>query len=59
MAKDIFHNHVKQILINDGWTVTHDPFLVRTKSKTYSFQIDLGAEKLLAAEKGLEKIISL
>jgi hypothetical protein len=30
---------------------------VRTKSKTSSFQIDLGAEKLLAAEKGLEKIV--
>lgn len=57
MAKDIFHNHVKQILIEDGWTITHDPFLVRTKNKLSNFQIDLGAEKLIAAEKDLEKIV--
>jgi XisH protein len=57
MAKDIFHNHVKQILINDGWEITHDPFLVRSKNKSSNFQIDLGAEKLLAAEKGIEKIV--
>lgn len=57
MAKDIYHNHVKQILINEGWEITHDPFLVRTKNKSSNFQIDLGAEKLLAAEKGIEKIV--
>ena len=37
--------------------ITHDPFLVRTKNKASNFQIDLGAEKLLAAEKGVEKIV--
>lgn len=24
-AKDKFHNHVKQALTNDGWTITDDP----------------------------------
>ena len=26
MAKDIYHNLVKQALINEGWTITHDPY---------------------------------
>jgi XisH protein len=26
MAKDIYHNLVKEALQNDGWTVTHDPY---------------------------------
>ncbi len=31
MAKDIFHNHVRQILINDGWTITHDSYRIEEK----------------------------
>jgi hypothetical protein len=23
MAKDIYHQHVKEALVKDGWTVTH------------------------------------
>ncbi len=41
-------------LCKDGWTITHDPF--RVKWKTRRLQIDLGAERLLAAERGAEKI---
>ena len=54
-AKDFYHNAVKEALIKDGWTITHDPFFIRIgKYKTY---IDLGAEKLLiGAEKGTDKI---
>ena len=55
MAKDIFHQHVKQLLINEGWTVTHDPYLIRSENKI-QYQIDLGAEKIVAAERGSEKI---
>lgn len=53
-ARDLFHDTVKQALIKDGWTVTHDPLrLVWGKKDLY---VDLGAERLLAAEKGQEQI---
>ena len=55
MAKDIYHQIVKEALIKDGWTITNDPYLIpRTNRKPY--EVDLGAEKFIAAEKGLEKI---
>jgi hypothetical protein len=25
-AKDIFHNTIKKALINEGWTITNEPF---------------------------------
>lgn len=52
--KDLFHDLVKQALINDGWTVTHDPLFIKWKGAEYF--PDLGAEKVIAAEKGLEKV---
>lgn len=55
-AKDKFHPTVKTALINDGWTITHDPFPLKDKSRKMNYDIDLGAEKLLGAEKGTEKI---
>jgi hypothetical protein len=48
-ARDIFHNAVKQALIVDGWTITNDPLIVQFG--TIDLYIDLGAEKLIAAEK--------
>lgn len=56
MAKDIFHDAVREALEKDGWTVTHDPYSVYHKEQQIDYDIDLGAEKLLAAEKGLERI---
>ena len=53
-AKDFFHNDVKNALINDGWTVTHDPFKLNVLGIKQS--IDFGAEKIIAAEKGSVKI---
>lgn len=53
-ARDIFHDCVKKALIKDGWTVTHDPFSLRIGQK--DLFIDLGAEKLLAAEKNNQRI---
>ncbi len=53
-AKDLFHDAVKNALIKDGWTITHDPFKV--KAGAFNLYIDLGAEKMLAAEKAGEKI---
>ena len=48
-AKDIYHDLVKAALQKDGWTITHDPY--RLSSGGTELFIDLGAEKLIAAEK--------
>jgi XisH protein len=56
MAHDIFHETVKIALIKDGWSITHDPYYLNDKTKNIRYEIDLGAEKLLAAERGSEKI---
>lgn len=53
-AKDLYHDTVKTALIKDGWTITDDP--LRLKIGTRNAAIDLGAEKLIAAERGSEKI---
>lgn len=54
-AKDIYHETVKNAMIKAGWTITHDPYRLRlTKGK--NLFIDLGAEKLIAAQKDSEKI---
>ena len=51
--RDKYHDTVKQALINEGWTITHDPYLFQTDPKLAT---DLGAERLLAAERGYERI---
>ena len=56
-AKDKFHLNIKTALINDGWTITHDPYEIKDKRLvSKSLEIDLAAEKILAAEKEKEKI---
>lgn len=54
MARDKIHEAVKNALINDGWTITDDPLILLPEEDNIG--IDLGAEKLLLAEKGVEKI---
>ncbi len=54
MAKDFFHDIFKEILVADGWEVTHDPYQVRVG--TIGYEIDFGAEKLIGAEKDNVKI---
>jgi hypothetical protein len=54
MAKDIFHEAAKQSLINDGWRITHDPYDLPLFGKT--LKVDLGAERLIAAERETELI---
>lgn len=54
MAKDLFHKAVKQALIKDGWTITNDPLIIRIDR--VKLEIDLGAEKVFAAEKNGQKI---
>ncbi|MBE9127482.1 MULTISPECIES: XisH family protein [unclassified Coleofasciculus] len=54
MAKDLFHDVVKEALLAEGWQITHDPFPIDYGD--VQMQIDLGAERLLAAERDTEKI---
>lgn len=54
-AKDIFHKTVCTALEKEGWTITHDPLFVKASQK-FKVYIDLGAEKLLTAEKEQQKI---
>lgn len=53
-ARDIYHDTVKNALIKDGWTITHDPLRLSWGGK--DLYVDLGAERLLAAEKGGRQI---
>ncbi|HLP91640.1 MAG TPA: XisH family protein [Nostocaceae cyanobacterium] len=53
-AKDAFHSVVKNALQKDGWLVTHDPYTLQ--AGTLELYIDLGAEKIIAAEKQGQKI---
>jgi hypothetical protein len=53
-ARDAYHAHVRRALELDGWTITHDP--LRVKLRRRKLYVDLGAEQLLAAEKGVRKI---
>ena len=54
MAKDILHEVVRQVLELDGWKITHDPLELREYDPEWA--VDFGAEKIIAAERGLEKI---
>jgi hypothetical protein len=53
--QDIYHDTVKRALRKDGWTITHDPFPLKVGKKNLA--ADLGAERLISAEKGLRKIV--
>lgn len=53
-AKDIYHDTVKNALVKDGWTITDDPLKLTIGSR--SLYVDLGAEKLIAAQKDNQKI---
>lgn len=55
MAKDVFHQQVKNALIKDGWIITDDPLTLRI-SEAIKVQIDLAAENAIAAERDTEKI---
>ncbi|MBP0018389.1 MAG: XisH family protein [Cyanobacteria bacterium SBLK] len=54
-AKDTFHYIVRSALEKDGWRITHDPLYMRV-SPTIGLYLDIGAEKLLAAEREGRKI---
>ncbi len=54
MARDKFHQEVKNALANDGWKITHDPLYL--KVGRIPIHIDLGAEKIIGAERDGEQI---
>lgn len=54
MTKDKFHNAVKNALIKEGWTITDDPLLLQFGG--VDLYVDLGAEKMIAAQKDNHKI---
>jgi len=53
-VRDIYHDNVKNALIKDEWTITHNPLTLKWGKK--DMYVDLGAEKILAAEKEGRKI---
>ncbi len=53
-ARDLFHDAVKAALQKDGWVITHDPLTIDLADG--QLQIDLGAERLIAARKDEQQI---
>ena len=54
MSKDKFHHAVKNSLIKDNWIITDDPLFLQFGG--VDVYINLGAEKLIAAQKDNQKI---
>ena len=54
-AQDKIHDAVKNAPIKDGWTITADPYSIAYKGLGLS--ADLAAERTLAAERGVERIV--
>ena len=52
--RDIYHDAAKNALEKDGWTITHDPFIIQFEGR--NIYVDLGAELPIAAEKEGQKI---
>src|SRR5438105_4891523 len=53
-ARDFCHDVAKSALIADGWTITHDSLVLQVGAK--DLFVDLGAERLLAADEAAQKI---
>ena len=54
-ARDIFHDAVKIALERDNWQITHDPLAL--EFGLGSLYVELGAERIIAAERRNEKIM--
>ena len=52
---DAYHETVKRALVNDGWTITDDPFIILVGRRRLF--ADLGAEKTIGAMRGGQKIV--
>ena len=56
MAKDFYHFAARAALEKDGWLITNDPLVLTFKE--VNLEIDLAAERLIAAERNAEKSLS-
>ena len=56
MARDLIHEPVKTALQRDGWAITQDPLRIDLEEKIGYYEIDLGAEQVIAAERRGRKI---
>lgn|SRR5262245_16854792 len=54
-ALNRFHDAVKNALVKDGWTITHDPFLIRYDD--VDLFADLAADRPLGAERQGQQIV--
>jgi hypothetical protein len=52
--RDKFHDAVRHALEKEGWTISHDPLPLRIGN--LKLEVDLGAEKLIGAQKDNQKI---
>ncbi|NOT57748.1 MAG: fatty-acid oxidation protein subunit alpha [Deltaproteobacteria bacterium] len=53
-VRDTFHEAVRNALVKEGWTITHDPLSLSFGG--VDLYIDLGAEKMIAAEREGQRI---
>lgn len=51
---DLYHNTVIHALQTDGWQITHNPLILEIGEKR--LYADLGADRLISAHRGIEKI---
>lgn len=54
-AKDLYHDSLKQALINDGWIILKENYELKYRGDT--LYPDLAAEKSIAASRGTQKIL--
>lgn len=54
MAEDFFHDLVKRALQQEGWQIVADP--LRLEWEEVKLEIDLAADRVVAADRGNEKI---
>jgi len=54
MVRDRFHQVVRTALEKEAWTITADPYEIQVDD--VDFEVDLAAEKLIAAEFNNQKI---
>lgn len=52
--RDYYHNEIRKAFEKDGWIVTDDPLQVFWEDKLH--YPDLGVERVIAIEKGAEKL---
>lgn len=55
MARDKIHDAVKNALVKDGWTITADPYKIKTPD--LRLEVDLAADRPIAAERAGNKIV--